>query len=57
MAVRLILGLLKGLILGGLVGYGLAAAGFGVPGALVAYASAAPVGVLVAAVAVKPIWA
>jgi hypothetical protein len=57
MPVRLIVGLLKGLVLGAFVGYGLAAAGFGIPGALVAYASAALLGVLVALVAGKPIWA
>jgi len=55
--VRLIIGLLKGLLLGGLIGYGLAAAGFGVPGALVAYLGAAVTGMLVALVAGKPIWA
>ena len=57
MPVRFILGLLKGLILGALVGYGLAAVGFGLPGVLVAYGSAALLGVLVALVAGKPIWA
>src|SRR5262245_59186288 len=34
---RLILGLVKGLVLGALVGFGLAAAGMAVPGALIAY--------------------
>ncbi len=57
MPVRLLLGLIKGLVLGGLVGYGLAAAGLGLPGALVAYGSAALVGVLAALFAGKPIWA
>lgn len=57
MVLRLFIGLLKGLIVGGLLGYGVAALGFGVPGALVAYAGAALVGVAVALVAGKPIWA
>jgi hypothetical protein len=54
---RLILGVLKGLVLGALVGFGLAAAGMAVPGALVAYPAALAVGVLMALVAGKPIWA
>ncbi len=54
--VRLVVGLLKGLILGGLVGYALAAAGMATPGAIVAYPVAAVVGVLVGLVAGKPIW-
>jgi hypothetical protein len=54
---RLILGLVKGLIVGGLVGFGLAAAGMAVPGALIAYPVAAAVGVLMALVSGKPIWA
>jgi hypothetical protein len=53
---RLFIGLVKGLILGGLIGYGIAAIGFGAPGALVAYLGAAVVGMLVALVAGKPIW-
>lgn len=51
------MGLVKGLVLGALVGYGLAAAGMGAPGALIAYPVAVVVGVLTALVAGKPIWA
>jgi chromate transport protein ChrA len=54
---RLLLGLLKGLVVGGLAGFGLAKLGFAVPTVLVAYGAAALVGVLVACVAGKPIWA
>jgi hypothetical protein len=54
---RLVMGLVKGLVLGALVGYGLAAAGMGTPGALIVYPVAVVVGVLVALVAGKPIWA
>ena len=57
MLARLIMGLVKGLVLGALVGYGLAAAGMGAPGALIAYPVAVVVGVLTALVAGKPIWA
>ncbi len=56
-AVRLLLGLLKGGLIGGLVGYGLAAAGFGVSAALIAYPVAAVVGILVALFAGRPVWA
>lgn len=51
------MGLVKGLIIGGLIGYGLAMAGMATPGALVAYGAAAVVGVVVSMVAGKPIWA
>jgi len=54
---RLLMGLVKGLVLGALVGYGLAAAGMGAPGAFIAYPVAVVVGVLMALVAGKPIWA
>jgi hypothetical protein len=54
---RLLLGLLKGLILGALAGFALAKLGFAMPPALVAYGAAAVVGVLVACLAGKPIWA
>jgi hypothetical protein len=54
---RLLFGLLKGLVVGGLVGFALAKAGFIAPGAFIAYASAAATGVLVGLVAGKPIWA
>ncbi|NUP11284.1 MAG: hypothetical protein HOW73_35000 [Polyangiaceae bacterium] len=57
MLVRLLLGLVKGLVIGGLIGFALAKLGFAAPGALVAYLSAALVGALVGLVAGKPIWA
>jgi len=57
MLVRLVVGLVKGLVLGALAGYGLVALGFAVPSALVAYPAAAVLGVLVACLAGKPIWA
>jgi len=55
--VRLVLGLLKGLVVGGLVGFGLAKIGFAAPGAIVAYIAAALVGSMVGLIAGKPIWA
>ncbi len=54
---RLILGIVKGLIVGGLLGFGLAKLGFATPGAVIAYAAAALSGVLVGLIAGKPIWA
>lgn len=57
MVVRLLLGLLKGLFVGALVGFALAKLGMAAPGAIVAYLSAALVGALVGLVAGKPIWA
>ncbi len=57
MLLRLVMGLIKGLVLGALIGYGLAAAGMGAPGALIAYPVAVVAGVLMALVAGKPIWA
>ncbi len=54
---RLLFGLVKGLVVGGLVGFALAKAGFVAPAAIVAYLSAAATGVLVGLVAGKPIWA
>ncbi len=57
MALRLVLGLVKGLIIGGLLGFALAKLGFAAPGALVAYLGAAVAGALVGLVAGKPIWA
>jgi len=54
---RLILGIVKGLIVGGLLGFGLAKLGYGAPIAIVAYLAAALAGVLVGLVAGKPIWA
>jgi hypothetical protein len=57
MLLRLVLGLLKGLAIGGLVGFGLAKLGLAAPSALFAYAAAALVGALVGLIAGKPIWA
>ena len=57
MLVRLLLGILKGIVLGGLLGFGLAKLGFPAPGALLAYPAAALTGILVGLVAGKPIWA
>ncbi|AUX48063.1 hypothetical protein SOCE26_095900 [Sorangium cellulosum] len=54
---RLILGIVKGLIVGGLVGFGLAKLGFAAPIAIIAYLAAALAGVLVGLIAGKPIWA
>ena len=54
---RLLSGLLKGLVLGAVAGFALAKLGFAVPAALVAYGAAAILGVLVACIAGKPIWA
>src|SRR5688572_713130 len=57
MLLRLLLGIMKGLALGGLVGFALANLGFAAPGAAVAYLSAALTGALVGLIAGKPIWA
>jgi hypothetical protein len=54
---RLVLGIIKGIIVGGLVGFGLAKLGFVAPGAVIAYLAAAATGILVGLVAGKPIWA
>ena len=54
---RLLLGIVKGIIVGGLVGFALAKLGFAAPGAVVAYLAAAVTGVLIGLVAGKPIWA
>ena len=54
---RLLVGLFKGLVVGGLIGFALSAAGMGLPGAWLAYPMAALVGALLALVAGKPIWA
>ena len=51
------MGLVKGLIVGGLIGYGLAVAGMATPGAFIAYAAAAAAGVVISLIAGKPIWA
>ena len=52
---RLLIGLLKGLVLGAVIGYGIAAAGLSWP--FVFYLGAALAGTLIALVAGKPIWA
>jgi hypothetical protein len=57
MILRLLLGLVKGLVVGGLLGLGLVQLGMATPGALFAYVAAALVGVIVGLVAGKPIWA
>lgn len=54
---RLLIGLVKGLLVGALVGFGLAKLGFAAPIAVVAYLGAAVAGVLTGLVAGKPIWA
>ena len=54
---RLLLGIVKGMLVGGLVGFGLAQLGFVAPGAAFAYLAAAVAGVFVGLVAGKPIWA
>jgi hypothetical protein len=54
---RLLLGIVKGILVGGLVGFGLAKLGFVAPGAIIAYLAAAATGVLIGLVAGKPIWA
>lgn len=54
---RLFIGILKGLIVGGLIGFGLATLGYPAPGAIVAYAAAVVTGIVVGLVAGKPIWA
>jgi hypothetical protein len=57
MLTRLLIGIAKGLFIGGLLGFGLAKAGFVAPGAFIAYLAAALAGVLTGLVAGKPIWA
>jgi hypothetical protein len=54
---RLLIGILKGLVVGGLLGFGLVKLGVGVPGAVIAYLAAAVTGVVIGLVAGKPIWA
>jgi hypothetical protein len=54
---RLLLGIIKGIIVGGLVGFGLAKLGIVAPGAVLAYLAAAVTGILVGLIAGKPIWA
>ncbi|MEZ4300099.1 MAG: hypothetical protein R3B70_34445 [Polyangiaceae bacterium] len=57
MLARLLVGILKGLVLGALLGFGLVKLGMAVPGAVVAYIAAAVTGILIGLVAGKPIWA
>ena len=54
---RLLVGIVKGLVLGALVGFGLVKLGMAFPGAIVAYLAAAATGVLIGLIAGKPIWA
>jgi hypothetical protein len=54
---RLIVGILKGIILGGLLGFGLVKLGYAVPPAWLAYIAASVAGVLIGLIAGKPIWA
>lgn len=54
---RLIVGIVKGLIVGALVGFALVKLGLAAPPGVIAYLAAAAAGVLVGLVAGKPIWA
>jgi hypothetical protein len=54
---RLLIGIVKGLLVGGLLGFGLVKLGMAVPGAVFAYLAAALTGVLTGLIAGKPIWA
>jgi hypothetical protein len=54
---RLLIGIVKGLLVGGLIGFGLAKLGFAAPMAIIAYLAAALTGVLIGLIAGKPIWA
>jgi hypothetical protein len=54
---RLLIGMVKGLIVGSLLGYGLVKLGMAMPIAIVAYLAAAVTGVVIGLVAGKPIWA
>src|SRR6478609_3692395 len=54
---RLLIGIVKGLLVGGLVGFALAKLGFAAPMAVIAYLAAAVTGVLIGLIAGKPIWA
>ncbi len=53
---RLVFGIAKGLLVGGLVGMALVALGHATPAAWLAYASAALVAVLIAPIAGKKLW-
>jgi hypothetical protein len=54
---RLLIGIVKGLLVGSLLGFGLVKLGLAMPGALLAYLAAAVTGVITGLVAGKPIWA
>jgi hypothetical protein len=54
---RLLIGIVKGLLVGLLLGFGLVKLGLAMPGAIVAYLAAAVTGVVTGLVAGKPIWA
>jgi hypothetical protein len=54
---RLLVGIVKGIVLGGLLGFGLLKLGQAVPIAVVAYVAAAVAGILIGLIAGKPIWA
>ena len=54
---RLLIGIVKGLMVGSLLGFGLVKLGMAMPGAIVAYLAAAVTGVVTGLVAGKPIWA
>lgn len=57
MLLRLLVGLIKGLVLGALAGFGLAYVGLAAPPALIAYPAAIVMGLVIACLAGKPIWA
>jgi len=57
MLARLFIGIAKGVLVGALLGFGLALLGFAAPDWFIAYPAAALVGVLVGLIAGKPIWA
>jgi hypothetical protein len=54
---RLLIGIVKGLLVGSLLGFGLVKLGLAMPGPIVAYLAAAVTGVITGLVAGKPIWA
>ena len=54
---RLLIGIVKGVVIGGLLGFALVKLGLGMPGAVIAYLAAAITGVVIGLVAGKPIWA
>jgi hypothetical protein len=57
MFARLIVGILKGLVVGGLIGFGLLKLQLAVTPAILAYIAAALTGIIIGLVAGKPIWA